>query len=439
MTPDQNKKNNEWLHLFRIGVMIFITFVCCILFFFLLFKFQGFTDIWSKVMSALNPIIIGLVLAYLMNPIMKFFEKYIKKFFIARGMEKKTANKWSRGIAIGCTVIVLAVAIAALIAAVVPSLISSISTLVSTLPKDVEDFIKKIQEGNFGDSEAAKIFSNFLTNFTDKIEDWAQKTLLPQAQKYLMQITGGVISVVKGLVNFIIGIVVMIYAMGIQETLTGQAKKIVYAIFKPVRANVIIKVVRKTDSIFGGFITGKILDSFIIGLICYIGCVILRIPSAMLVAVIVGITNIIPAFGPFIGAVPSLFLVVIQSPIHALYLIIFIVILQQVDGNIIGPKILGSSTGLSTFWVMFAILVFGGLFGFLGMLVGVPIMGVIYYIIKEIVNYILKKRNLSTKTEEYVHLQTVDKDTNEMMYSEKSETKEDKKEEKEDKKEVKKH
>ena len=178
----------------------------------------------------------------------------------------------------------------------------------------------------------------------------------------------------------------------------------------------IIKVIRKANDIFGGFITGKILDSLIIGLICYIGCVILRIPSAILVAVIVGVTNVIPVFGPFIGAVPSIFLVIIQSPIHALYLLIFIIVLQQVDGNIIGPKILGSSTGLSTFWVMFAILLGGGVFGFMGMLLGVPIFGIIYYIIKEIVNYILKKKKLSTDTRKYINLEKIDKKTNEMVF-----------------------
>lgn len=416
MESENNDRDKEWLHLTRIGLMIFITFACCILFFFFIFKFQGFADLWSKLMSTITPIIIGLALAYLMNPIMKFIEKYCLKFLQAKGKKDKNYKKTARFIAIVGSVIILIVIIAALIASIVPSLISSVSGLVDTLPSNVESFVKTVKKGNFGDSEAANIFSTVITNFTDKIETWAQTTLLPQAQKYVIQITGGVISVIKGVMNFIIGIIVMIYVMAIQETLTGQAKKIVYAAFKPVRGNVIIKVIRKANDIFGGFITGKILDSLIIGLICYIGCVILRIPSAILVAVIVGVTNVIPVFGPFIGAVPSIFLVIIQSPIHALYLLIFIIVLQQVDGNIIGPKILGSSTGLSTFWVMFAILLGGGLFGFMGMLLGVPIFGIIYYIIKEIVNYILKKKKLSTDTRKYINLEKIDKKTNEMVF-----------------------
>lgn len=161
----------------------------------------------------------------------------------------------------------------------------------------------------------------------------------------------------------------------------GQSKKIVYAIFKPKHGNIIIEVFHKADEVFGGFIIGKIIDSAIIGVICYFGCLILHIPDTILVAVIIGVTNVIPVFGPFIGAIPTLLLVVIQSPLHALYLLIFIIVLQQVDGNIIGPKILGDSTGLSAFWVMFSILIGGGLFGFLGMLLGVPVfaMNLLYY------------------------------------------------------------
>jgi predicted PurR-regulated permease PerM len=202
----------------------------------------------------------------------------------------------------------------------------------------------------------------------------------------------------------------------IQEELIGQSKKLVFAIFKPKQANVIIETVHKADEIFGGFITGKLIDSAIIGLICYLGCLIMNIPESILVAVIVGVTNIIPVFGPFIGAVPSLILVVIQSPLHALYLLIFIIVLQQVDGNIIGPKILGNSTGLSAFWVMFAILVGGGMFGFLGILLGVPVFAIIYYIAGRLINYGLKCKGLPTGTEEYIEVSGVDAKTGEFSY-----------------------
>ena len=156
--------------------------------------------------------------------------------------------------------------------------------------------------------------------------------------------------------------------------------KIIYAIFKPVRANVVVKTVRKSNEIFGGFISGKILDSAIIGVIAYIVLAIMKMPDTMLVAVIIGVTNIIPFFGPFIGAIPSFIIIVLQNPVQGLYFLIFVIILQQVDGNIIGPKILGDSTGLSSFWVVFAILVFGGLFGY------APIMPVNKYSCDDFIN-----------------------------------------------------
>jgi predicted PurR-regulated permease PerM len=234
----------------------------------------------------------------------------------------------------------------------------------------------------------------------------------------VVQITSGMITMVKAVLNFIIGIIVTAYVLMIQEQLLGQSKKLLFAVFKPAWANVIIETVHKADEILGGFITGKLIDSAIIGVICYIGCVILHIPDSMLVAVIIGVTNIIPVFGPFIGAVPALILVAIQSPWHALYLLIFIVILQQVDGNILGPKILGNSTGLSAFWVMFAILIGSAMFGFAGMLLGVPVFAMIYYIVRRLVNYGVRGRGLPTETKEYVAVSGVDAATGKFSYYE---------------------
>ena len=207
-----------------------------------------------------------------------------------------------------------------------------------------------------------------------------------------------------------------------KETFAGQAKKIVYAIFKPVRANVIVETVRKSNEIFGGFISGKILDSAIIGLLAYVVLMIMQMPDTILVAVIIGVTNVIPFFGPFIGAVPSFLIIVLQDPVKGLYFLIFVIVLQQIDGNIIGPKILGNSTGLSSFWVVFAIMVFGGLWGFVGMLLGVPIMAVIYYIIQRSISWFLRKRGLTDKTAEYIYLVSVDKKTNRMIYDPQPET-----------------
>lgn len=416
---DKQNNRDEWMHMVRIGTTVFVTFVLCILFFFMIFRYQGFADGWNKIISALQPIIIGLVLAYILNPVMLFLQKKNYKFFSQRIKKQETADKLSRGLAVTACVLIILGFISLLIAAIVPSLISSVTSLLSSLPSDVKTLIDTIQNGILGDSEIAAKTSEIIQSLTDYVEDFAQNKLLPEAQTYIAELTSGVISVVKGLLNFIIGIIVMVYVMAIQETLTGQSKKIIYSIFKPKTGNVIVETCQKASEIFGGFITGKIIDSIIIGIIAYIGCLILRIPSAVLVAVIVGVTNVIPVFGPFIGAIPSLIIVVLQSPLHALYLLIFIIILQQVDGNIIGPKILGSSTGLSSFWVMFAILVGGGCFGFIGMLLGVPVFAVIYYIIRRVVNHSLRKKKLPERTKEYVEMVAVNEKNNELVYKDK--------------------
>ena len=418
INADKGAKQNshpgreEWPHLIRIGVMVFVTFAVSILFFFALYRFEGFAGIWSKLLAAAMPIIMGLVLAYLMNPVMLWLERCFKKLLSKKMKSESKLRKVSRALAITGSVIILVAIISLLIAAIVPSVIASISGLMKTLPNDVAAFINMIKNGNFGDSKIAELASTGLQDATDYIENYATEKLIPEAQKYVAQITTGVISVVRGLLNFIIGIIVMVYVMSIQETLAGQSKKIIYAVCKPKTGNIIIETLRKTNEIFGGFISGKIIDSLIIGVIAYFGCLILRIPSSVLVAVIIGVTNVIPVFGPFIGAIPS----VIQSPWHALYLLIFIVVLQQVDGNIIGPKILGSSTGLSTFWVMFAILIGGGMFGFLGMLLGVPTFAVIYYIVRRVVNYALRKKKLPEDTRDYTKTTGVDTKNNKLKY-----------------------
>ena len=202
-------------------------------------------------------------------------------------------------------------------------------------------------------------------------------------------------------------------------TFIGQSKKIVYAILPSRFGNVVIHTMRVSNQIFGGFVSGKILDSAIIGIICYIGLIILQMPYSLLVAVIVGVTNVIPFFGPFIGAVPGFVLIALAEPVKGLYFLIFVFLLQQVDGNIIGPKILGDSTGLSSFWVIFAILVGGGMFGFMGMLLGVPTFAVIYYLIRESVAYILRRRKLPEETKEYIRMHDVDVNTGKLRYEEK--------------------
>lgn len=414
----QEQKHGMWnlKQYVIIALVIFVTFCCCTLFFFMIYRYNGFTDFWKDLTRTLQPITIGLVVAYLLNPVMKFLEKYITKFLEPRIKNEKKVRKAARGTAIAGSLLFLVMIFVLLIAAIVPSVGQSIQSIVTKLPEEVNNLTTWIEDVTNGNTEVSGMVEQGIEQATKAFENFFETDVLTKVQEYVASITTGVIYGVKFVLNIFIGLIVSVYVMASKETFAGQAKKIVYALFKPVRANVIVETVRKSNEIFGGFISGKILDSAIIGVLAYIILAIMKMPDTILIAVIIGVTNVIPFFGPFIGAVPSFIIIVLQDPIKGLYFLIFVVILQQVDGNIIGPKILGDSTGLSSFWVVFAIMVFGGLWGFLGMLLGVPIMAVIYYIVQRSVSYFLRKRGLSDQTEEYIDLTRVDKKTNQLIY-----------------------
>lgn len=399
-----------------IAAVIFVTFCCCTLFFFMIYRYNGFTGFWKQLFGILEPIIMGLVLAYILNPVMKFFEKYVQKGLQGRLKTRKKEKNIARAAGIAGALVVFIGVVVLLMVAIVPSISKSIQELVSALPEEINNLISWANDFVEGDSDIAALAREGIQKATEFIESFFQGGALEKARTYLVSITTGVISTVKFVINVLVGLIVSIYVLFSKEKFAGQAKKLLYAIFKPVRANVILQTVHKSNEIFGGFISGKILDSAIIGVLAYIILSIMQMPDTVLVAVIIGVTNVIPFFGPIIGAVPGFFIIVLQNPMQGLYFLIFVVILQQVDGNIIGPKILGNSTGLSSFWVIFAIMVFGGFWGFLGMLIGVPLMAVIYYIVKNLVEYILRRRGLPTTTEEYVRMVRVDKKTNRLVY-----------------------
>ena len=202
--------------------------------------------------------------------------------------------------------------------------------------------------------------------------------------------------------DLIVGIIVSIYLMTMKEKSLARCCKAVYALFDEKKANAVVHGTRQVDRIFSGFVRGKLLDSLIIGALCFIGGSILKLPYTPLVSVVVGVTNVIPFFGPFLGAIPSAFLILLVSPKQCLIFVIFIVVLQQFDGNILGPKILGDATGISSFWVIVAILVGGGFGGVLGMFIGVPVFACAQELLKYLMDKRLRKRNMPTEAYAYV-------------------------------------
>ena len=352
-----------------------------ILFFFFIYRFDGFGDAVSKVTGILMPFIYGAVIAYLLKPVCNTIEAFLRRFIPEK--MKGLINALS----VTFTILFGLLLVYALFMMIVPQLITSVTTLYYTAQRNFAKFVQWANHVEFFEqnTQIMDLLNSAYDTVSTSIDTLVKTKLLPSMQNILSGAALGVLNVVVVLKNLIIGIIVAVYMLASRKRFVQQGKMVLYSVVKPRWASLITEEVKYADKMFGGFINGKILDSAIIGVLCYIGCLIFKFPSALLVSVIIGVTNVIPFFGPFIGAIPATLLILIQNPIKALWFVLFVLVLQQLDGNIIGPKILGNTTGLSSFWVLFAILLFGGLWGFAGMIVGVPLFAVIYDVIKKLV------------------------------------------------------
>jgi predicted PurR-regulated permease PerM len=416
-TPKQKEKMNWNIKPYlAMGLIALLVIVLSISFFFLIYRYQGVSRNVGAMFSILQPVTIGLVLAYLISPIVNFEERHLLPLALDKMKSEKKARKTVRAVSIITALVFVGVIIGVLLQMVIPELYRSINGMIDTMPKQVSNFMDWITAYVNEDSEIAGYLEMALTKGTEFFENWAKTDFLPQTRNLIAGLTSGVIIAVRLLFHVIIGIILSIYILMSKEALIGQSKQIVYALFSGKRANRIIRTVHKSNEIFGGFISGKILDSAIIGILCFLCLYVMKMPYVVLVSVIVGVTNVIPFFGPYLGAVPSAILIMLANPIKGLYFIIFILVLQQVDGNIIGPKILGDSTGLSSFWVVFAILVGGGLFGVPGMIIGVPLLAVIFYIIRNALDHVMEKKGLPQDPTEFEKVESLDLEANKLVF-----------------------
>ena len=358
-----------------------------ILFFFLIYRFQGFGDAISKLTGILMPFIYGAVIAYLLKPVCNCVENFLRRLL------PEKMGTVANMLAVTVSLLFGILVVYALIMMIVPQLITSVTTLYYTARNNLNDFVDwaSHQEIIASNQKLLDFIETSYDNLQDTLDNIVRTKLVPSMQSLLSGAALGVMSFVTFLKNIIIGVIVSVYLLASRKKFGQQCKMILYSLIKPRWADVILEEILYADKMFGGFINGKILDSAIIGVLCYIACLIFKFPSALLVSVIIGVTNVIPFFGPFIGAIPATLLILIQNPIKALWFVLFVLVLQQVDGNIIGPKILGNTTGLSSFWVLFAILLFGGLWGFVGMIIGVPLFAVIYDVLKKFVFHGLRR------------------------------------------------
>ena len=365
----------------------------------------------STIISTVSSVLYGVVMAFLMAPVYDHIGKWVGEILSSLFPKWKKSDKYAKMIATLACLVILILVVFALIMMIIPELVNSITNVISYAPsgtQNLEAWLKDILNKN--PNLEKLIIGNYL-DISERLSDIATTTVLPNVNTYIKNLSSGVINALGVVVNIIIGLMVMMYLLNMKTTLASQAKKIVYAVAGVKIGNEIVTEARYIKNMFEKFIVGKIIDSIIIGIINYVFMAIIHMPYALLISVVVGVTNVIPFFGPFIGAIPSIILLLLISPFTALQFAVWILVLQQVDGNIIGPKILGQTTGLPSFWVLFSILLFGGLFGIVGMIIAVPTWAIIYRTISRLSEHFLKKKGLEPDSKHYMDLDHIDEET----------------------------
>ncbi|WP_434309159.1 AI-2E family transporter [Hominifimenecus sp. rT4P-3] len=409
-----DKKYIHW------GITAFFVVAASIIFYLILSQLQSMKAFLAMLIGVLKPVIYGLIFAYLMDPLLGFFENHWFLFWGHKVFpdKDKKARSMARALGVAASLLFVILIVVVLLWMVLPKLYDSLEMLARNLSTYLssgeELIINTFPDGSEAESIALNLY-NSMSNYATK---WLSGESLGDLSSIVISISSGIYSVLKEILNMCIGLIVAVYVLMSKEKFAAQVKKILYSIFSVKNVNAVLRDLHDANRIFSGFISGKILDSAIIGVICFISLTILNMPYKELVSVIVGVTNVIPFFGPFIGAIPSAFLILLIDPVKCLVFLVFVLILQQFDGNILGPKILGESTGLGSFWVICAILVGGGLFGFVGMLFGVPVFAVIYMMVKRWVERSLQKKGIPPQTSEFKNIVCIDSETEKPVYRE---------------------
>ena len=386
------------------GITIAVAFgiIIAICAFFVFFKFDKFMQFCDMIFNILKPFIYGSVIAYILRPVCNLIEKKMVRLLNSKTKIKKASIKkiscWS---AIIISLLSALLIIYVLIVLIAPQIIDTIYSLIDILPQYFKTSVDFVQAFLSKHVENSDIIEQAYQKVYDTAYKWLNTDLMPNIQVAITGLSTGVVNAVNLIVNILIGIVVSVYLLYNRRKFLGQAKLVIHSVFTESWAVKVTRELKFTDRMFSGFINGKLIDSLIIGVLCYIILCITGIPYPMLISLIVGVTNIIPFFGPFIGAVPCTMLIFILDPIKALYFIIIAIVLQFFDGYVLGPKILGNAIGIDSFWVLFSVLFFGGLFGFIGMIIGVPLFAVIYDIIKQLIAYGLKRYGKQDMIQKY--------------------------------------
>lgn len=393
---------------FNFGVMLLSVIAISLVLLAIVLNLEAVGKLLATIRSVFSPMLIGLVLAYLMNPLMNFMERRLYPYMLKKSVLQVKAKRRSRAFSLTFALLVMLVLVYEFCSLLLPQLYESIMGIVNNFSSYYTTIEGWLTEFLADKPEMQQYANKLITEAFDMLKNWATNGLLPSIETIITGLTSSIVSVVRTLLNVLIGIFAAVYMLYSRDVFLGQSKKIIVALCKEQTADRILGIGRRIHKVFSGFIIGKILDSLIIGILCYFGMLILKLPYPELIATVVGVTNVIPFFGPFIGAVPCGFLILLVNPLQALYFVLFILVLQQLDGNVIGPRILGDTVGISGFWVLVSITVAGGLFGFTGMVLGVPVFAVAYMLISDFIVFKLKNKERPVETKTYLTIQKVE-------------------------------
>ena len=365
---------------------------------FVLFKMRIIIELLKGITGILKPFLYGAVIAYLLAPLCNKIEEKLFQTF------PKANRKAKRLICFIAIVISLCVALAIVwmvIMLIIPQVWDSVMKIIDMVPQKITILNNWIEHMLENQPELQAYFEEFANQAESHINSLLNVDTIQKVQSIINSLSVQVFGVLGVLKNISLGFLISAYLLGSRKLFGAQAGLILHGVFPDKWAGIIEEEIRYTDKMFNGFLVGKIIDSAIIGLLCFAGLSFMGFEAPAFIGVIIGITNIIPFFGPFIGAIPCGLLLLLENPMHCLYFIIFIFVLQQLDGNVIGPKILGNTTGVSSFWVLFSILLFGGMWGVVGMVIGVPLFAVIYDIIRKLVYRGLRKHKRESMITDY--------------------------------------
>lgn len=370
---------------------------------FVLFKMKVILAVLKAVMGILKPFLYGAVIAYLLAPLCNKIEEKLFQIFPDAG---RRARRFICFIAIVISLCVALAIVWMVIMLIIPQVWDSVMKIIEMVPQKLTVINNWIEHMLENQPELQAYFEEFSNQAESHINSLLNIDTFQKVQNIINSLSEQIFGVLGVFKNISLGFLISAYLLGSRKLFGAQAGLLLHGIFSDKWAKIIEEEIRYTDKMFNGFLVGKIIDSAIIGLLCFAGTSIMGFEAPAFISVIIGITNIIPFFGPFIGAIPCGLLLLLENPVHCIYFIIFIFVLQQIDGNIIGPKILGNTTGVSSFWVLFAILLFGGMWGVVGMVIGVPLFAVIYDIIRKLVYRGLRKhgrQSMITQYEEKYH------------------------------------